>query len=746
MRIQFLAPLLALAVSRQATAQSPDDRRALASWDSTLSSISDPSRLERLALPRFSTSVLSPVAEALRSARLTRLGKPRPLGRDYAAELGIVERDHSDWPWPAFASWRFEDAQLSGTGETDSKWTAAMRMHRRPAIRALLNAIAADSGFVPAHRELIRLAPYPLLWGTPEEELRMARAAGRSGQFDAEVVARRIQLELELGSVDSLPQLLAQVGDAAPSPARNARLRAEVEFATGQREDAVRDYHRGVAQILGPEDFDEFAADAEWIADSSEYRKLASLPVAEAAAFLETFWGRRDLEAARLPGERLEEHFRRYRIALHDYRDGTGSNFILGPQTDRWSAFVPDLPGFPQQQATAATDAPGLQAIPVLSDRMLTSISRPPAIRILDDRGIAFLRHGAPDKRLKYSTFQPGPGIPVLQYESWAYAATTQPLIIHFGQDNPANPGESIRTLPGGGDMLTACSLDAGYCMADQSAIRAERLSERGRRDGIAALTTDGNPLRYKKDLEVLAQTYGIPGGGVLAVVAIPADRLVPKGAVRDTLSEYTAHIRVIVGDPVTGRMEGSLDTVRTWRVSRKLGPGEWLSTWLEIPAPVGDWDVAIVASDTANLAGGGTRIPGVPVARFDGHTLRLGDPVLGRVSSGLDWRRRGASVPLNPTGAWRRDDVASLVYEVDGLMPGRSYDTRLEVWDARPGAKKAKAVITFHDVASATTQLMRRDLALREIGAGDFRLIIRIRDPQSGTEVSRARLLSVKR
>lgn len=746
MRLQFSLFLLASLAAHGAAAQSPADRHALASWDSTLRVMSDPASVTALTIPAFSAHALDPIAEVLRSARLASLGKPRALGRDFAEELAVVRRDHTDWPWASYASWRYEDAHLSGTGETDSKWTAAMRMHRRPAIRALLDAIAADSGFVPAHRELIRLAPYPLLWGTPDEELRMARAASRSGQFDAEVVARRIHLELEAGSVDSLPQLLAQLGDAQPSPARNARLRAEVAFAEGNRESGERDYHRGIARILGPEDFDEFAADAEWIADSSEYRKLTSVPVPEAAAYLETFWARRDLEAARLPGERLAEHFRRYRVALHDYRDGTGSNFILGPQGDRWSAFVPDTPGFPQQQASGAADVPELQAIPVLGDRMLTSLSRSPDIRILDDRGVTYLRHGAPDKEVKYSTFEPGPGIPTLRYESWAYASATRPLIIHFGQDLPANPGESIRTMPGGGDLLTACSLDAGYCIAGQSAIRSQRLSERGQRDAVTALTTDGDPLRYKKDLEVLAQSYGLAGGGVLAVVAIPADKLVPKGGVRDTPTEYAAHIRVLVGDPATGRMQGSLDTVRTWHVSRKIGAGEWLSTWLEVPAPAGDWDVAIVANDTANLAGGGTRILGVPVARFDGKTLRLGDPILGRESSGLEWRRRGAAVPLNPTGAWRRDDVASLVYEVDGLVPGRSYETRLEVWDAAPGAKKAKAVITFRDVATATTQMVRRDLALREIGAGEFRLIIRLRDPLSGPEVSRARRLSVKR
>lgn len=259
------------------------------------------------------------------------------------------------------------------------------------------------------------------------------------------------------------------------------------------------------------------------------------------------------------------------------------------------------------------------------------------------------------------------------------------------------------------------------------------------------ALSTDNNSLRYQKDLELLAQSYGIAGGGVLAVIAIPADRLVPKGGVRDTLTEYSAHIRVLVGDPVSGRLQGSLDTIRTWHVSRRLGAGEWLSTWFEVPATPGNWDVAIVATDTSNSAGGGTRILGVPVIALDGRTLRMSDPILGRVSSGLEWHRGETPVPLNPTGAWRREDVASLVYEVGGMVPGRSYESRLEVWDAKPGAKRAKAVITFREVASGPSQLVRRDLALREFGSGNFRLVLRIRDTTSRDEVIRSRKLIIK-
>lgn len=742
------AALLCLlsALPNASVAQSPADRLVLASWDSTLRATSDVATLIALPLPRPGDRALSTIAEVLRKARLVSLGKTQSSWRDGSDELEMVRRDHRDWPWPHYAAWRSEDAFLSGTGYTGSVWSEALRLHRRPALSALLDAIKADSGFVPALRELIRIAPYPMLWSTPENELRMARAARASGVFDAEVTARHLMLELEVGSLDSVDVLLTQLGGALPSPARNERIAAQVAFARGDRVAGNAHYQRGIAQILGIEDFDEFAADAEWVADSTEFAQLGQVRIAEAGAWLRAFWARRDLVAARLPGERLAEHFRRYRIALRDYRDGTGSNLLNGSRSVHMEAYT--LDEFAAMRPRPVTEPTGLGLLPIpsLRDGMISVAQRPQAIRILDDRGITLLRHGTPDKQVKYTTLRfVSASDTLLNYESWAYASSTHPLILHFGQLSPANPGQRLRTFPGGGDLLSACNLDAGFCAAEYSGNRVVALSERGARDANLAMTTDANPLRYRKDLEILAQSYGIGGGGVLAVIAVPADKLVPKGSVRDTLREYTAHIRVVVGDSANGRILGTLDTIQRWRVPRTVGEGEWLSAWYVVDAAPGNWDVAMLANDTANTAGGGIRILGVPIPVFDASTLRLGDPILGREESGLKWRRRGEAVPLNPTGAWRKSEAAILSYEVDGMVPGRQYETRLEIWELRGESHTPKVTLTFKETANEVTTLIRRDLALREIGTGEFRVVLRLRDLTSRAEATRSRRLVIK-
>ena len=727
-------------------AQSPADRAALAAWDSTLRATSDARVVAMLPRPALADRDAAIIADVLRNARLASLAKPLGYSRDGTQDIARVRRDHPDWPWAHFAAWRIEDASLSETGSVNTAWSEAMRLHRRPAARALIDAVIADSSFVPAHRELIRLAPYPLLWATPDAELRMARMVSDAGVNDAEVIARHAMLELELGSLDSVTALLGKLGGALPSPARYQRLAAQLAFAQGDSKAGVTHYRRGIARILGVDDFDEFAADAEWIADSAESAQLDSLPMTAAAAWLESFWARRDLLAGRLPGERLAEHFQRYRTSLREFRDGTGDNMLIGWRSaaleDAAFAPQPSLLALQRDPLTAPSD---LKSTPLYTDQLLALGPAQQSIRILDDRGIIFLRHGAPDHRVQYRSLSSDWDSFPLRYESWAYASVSQPMIVHFGQLTPANPGQWIRPMPGGGDMLSPCNLDSGYCLAAWSSIRWDKLEMRGRRDVTAALTSDSDPLRFQKDLGILVQAYGIPGRGVLAVIAIPLDRLAPKQADRDTLNSYAAHVRVMVGDSATGQVVGSLDTVRTWSVSRKPGTGVWLSAWFEVTAPPGNWDVAVLANDTTSTLGGGRRIDDVPVANFDGQTLRMSDLILGRESSGLRWRQSGQPVPLNPTGAWRRNEDATLSYEVDGMVAGREYETRLEVWQAKAPERGVKTVLMFRDVASGGTQLIRRDLSLSEIGAGEFRLLVKIRDTTSRAEATQSRTLVIK-
>ncbi len=204
-----------------------------------------------------------------------------------------------------------------------------------------------------------------------------------------------------------------------------------------------------------------------------------------------------------------------------------------------------------------------------------------------------------------------------------------------------------------------------------------------GPRPGGRAEASDGNPETFTRSLDAMVEAYGIPQGGTLVVIAVPVRGLVPDDAALQATRNFATRVRVVVGDTTKGRVLSSLDTLRHWRSGESVGKDAYLSAYLVVPAPVGTWSVSVVVGDTMHAAGTGRRFRAVPIVTFDGKSLELSDPILGREGSGLSWRHGTESIPLNPTNAWRTDEPVILSYELDGMTPGHDYQTRYELWKA---------------------------------------------------------------
>jgi hypothetical protein len=202
----------------------------------------------------------------------------------------------------------------------------------------------------------------------------------------------------------------------------------------------------------------------------------------------------------------------------------------------------------------------------------------------------------------------------------------------------------------------------------------------------------------------------------------------------------------VIVGNSTLGEIVTALDTLRTWRGPANPNPGSLVSSYLLVPAPPGSWRVAVVVSDEKRAYGTGVQFNAVPVAKKGSGRLVIGDPIFGRSGGGLSWRHDGELVPLNPTNAWRGDESALLTYEVDGLVPGRMYETRYETWKTAGRPKSPSNVITMRATASAVTETVHRELSLRELPPGDYRIVIRVKDTMTKVESVRERMIPVRK
>lgn len=638
------------------------------------------------------------------------------------------------------------------------------RVWRSAAVNALEMALAQDSGDVWSASQLERIAPYPYIWMDPDQELVALRALlARHPDLPSNLLLTRVRLELERGSADSAATWLALVPAGAISGAGRGHIAAEAAFARRKDADGAAAYYEGASAIRDSADAAWYTRDLAWIAQSDELTEWHALAPAAREAWLEKFWNRRDIDDGQLPGTRLPEQFRRWRVALRDYRweyDGSTAKGIIIPHQDGVE-YNDTLPG----NSRGGGDVP-FPKDPTVSGLAYLNRMRP-LTKILDDRGGLLLRHGDPTQRVKM------PGITARSDETLMWATPAGPLVVSFtrmvdsvkggqagvGPDLAGTSSERFgmvaRNYPVG-DLMADCSVDPRLCLLAAKWVEGPTLASTlayshtiladFTRMRETAERTDGNPDTFKNDLSATIQAYGIPDLGTLVVFAVPAKGLVPDAKARAGTTTFAARLRVVAGDSARGEFAGVVDTVRTWTLAKPAGDSTQLTGFLLVPTPPGTWSVAVVLSDLARLAGTGQRIANVPVVAFDGKTLRLGDPILGSPRSGLSWTHDGDQIPLNPRNAWRPDEPAILNYQVDGLVVGRAYETHIEVWETAGNPRTFKTSVGFTTPATATRMSLERELSLRELTPGDYRIVLRVRDTVTGTEVTRDRRLAVRK
>jgi hypothetical protein len=641
---------------------------------------------------------------------------------------------------------------------TDAAPTPKERVWRSAAVNALEMALAQDSGDVWSASQLERIAPYPFIWMGPDKELAALRALlARHADLASQLQLTRVRLELERGSPDSAAAWLATLPLDAASPAARGHLAAEVAFA--QRHDSIgaTEYYDGAAAIHDSADAAWYTRDLLWIAQPDELDDWKALAPGARDAWLEKFWNRRDIDDGQLPGTRLPEQFRRWRVALRNYRweyDGStargmiiplndGVEYRDGPRGDPASGDIP----FPRD--------------PTVSELAYLNRMRP-LTKVLDDRGGLVLRHGEPSQRVNM------PGVTKLQEETLLWRTQSEPLIVSFSRMAERIPpplGKLIPSLRYGmvarnyptGDLTANCEVYPQLCgiaakividllhkppvLSTATLADAALVFRDFTRMRTEAEHTDGNPETFTNDLHAIVQAYGIPDEGLLVVFAIPARDLVPDAKQRTVTTTFGARLRIVAGDSARGEFAAALDTTRNWTFAAPPEDKTYLTGYVVVPAGTGTWSVAVILSDLARRGGSGERIRDVPVVAFDGSTLRLGDPILGSNESGLAWNHDGNHVPLNPRNAWRPDELAVLSYQVDGLIRGRTYETRIEIWQ---GASLKHSLVAA-TVAASEAMTAQKELSLRELAMGDYRIVLRIRDTVTGAEVSRERKLAVR-
>ena len=735
-QLYALLALPALAVlCASLAAQTPAERASLDSMRAGIAAFTDSTELiarerQRIAVARVDRdNVMLHFELGFISYRLGEITGVKKRYEDAAGEFQWAADLRPGW---AVAWYQLGLAELL-TGESDLIIVENIRQMLgqdalSKAARAFARAVAADPSFSDALVSLataaMRQRVAPRL-AVAQSALRQAAGTEAGNVPSVQLVRGRI--ERRLGENDSallaFRRYLAVGGDTTIGGVEAART-----LALLTRLDSARVvYYAATARRFGDSARAEVRRDLRFFARPAELARFDALSPDSAGPWLRTFWAGRDAEEGRREGERLSEQFRRYQHAV--------ANFSL----------VSKRRGFGTAFAHSDTSQ-----------------------QDFDDRGVIYLRHGEPTRRSRFV----GPGYE--PNESWLYRRPPAPdLLLHFAALNDVQDYRlmqsllSVCTRSGTMDgLLPSQAQQVGTwreCVQSRAELSPdyERLAVQGtnvrhlwaseRQQTIEmvreATSSDSYVLRFEQALRPVVSVFTVADAGMdpelHVVFAVPGERLHPMPSGGGF--SYPLALRMQLFDSATNRVASLVDTVRVFRSAARLAQGSYLTEQLVLRVPPGRYRYSFVVEEMS--ASSGEAVANRPIEIPDLRApFTASDIVLGRENSGLIWRRPDGDVALNPLMRFARDAEAAIYYELYGLPQGAQVETRVRILRAggRSVFRRLFGGGSGADLSYTTTtdaagrSRVRQTLNLRGLDPGRYRLQVELREPSSGTLVTR--------
>jgi tetratricopeptide (TPR) repeat protein len=612
----------------------------------------------------------------------------------------------------------------------------ARALRRDPASRALRafrRSLELDPNLVGAATDLVPVA----IQLHDDDALRLAQStlarAHLQGRFGLEALTALAHAERALGNsraaVEAARRAAVMSGD---DPSFTYGL-ALALFAAGEDREGAQKWRDAVTGLT-PDLTARIYDDVRPIASEWENERWNRLDEDGRREWLEDFWTTRAALAGVSIDKRIGEHYRRLTIARQRYYNRR-----------RWGA-------------------------PPYNALLLERPDLP-----FDDRGLIYVRHGEPFDVIRSAPFS---GV---DNESWVYRSLDGGFrVLHFFKYG--SPGGSVGPIGDAGAAAANGEMGGGYndfvlvhilpcggwsddrvhydrrlhlmrCNEyDQRAISGEI-----RREALAALRSDSDSPEFVRDLDFVSDVFTFRGEGdrtdVVAGVLLPADAVQPAPAYLGVA--WDLDVSLIVADTFFNRVARVDSTLRLLR-SEPPAPGSLLRLTLGVPVVPGSAQAQriVVASNDDPTHG---RMVGrtLDVPDYSGRQLLISDIVLAEPDSGGSFRRGDVALSLVPTREFP-GGAFQAYYEIYNLTPDGTYTTEVTVEKAGGGVGGLvrglfgggpEVQLRFDDVASPldvlSRELRRVDTSL---GAGDYRIRVRVTDHASGRSTEREREFTVVR
>lgn len=738
MRVSTVGFLLVLSLGQGAPlrgqAAPPEGAAArLEAWRATLAAAHDTVALlaveqDRIAAAKVQRdSALLHLELGLVALRLGELGG-RSHFEDAAGEFEWASELEPGWAYPWYGlALTEEDIGDSPMSAVAGVQALLRRDKLSRAAAALERALELEPGFAPALVMLSRVALEQRFNASLSEALEAhRRAAGSPAEAQADVLLARGRVERLVGSPDSalvaFRTYAATGGDIPLALLEQARTLFVLDSLSGQVP-----YYAG-AGLDDAVTVSGYRDDLAPIATTAELEALDAATGSGRAQVLRSFWTQRDRQDLREDGERLRQHYQRLRVARLNYRLALTTRHY---DTD-------------ERYRSGSTE--------------------------FDDRGVIYVRHGAPSDSAVYM------GVGSCYNLSWVYRRAEGDLIFHFVARDDVNDYRLVQSLMDIADaggvrrigtttctsnnlgelLLTRLSFSPLYDrLLSATDLGYAQLVNEDRAMGVRSIaegtTTDRYPLTYASALEVhaLGVAVGADDGEPLLQVAFAVRGATLRTDAGAPAGSYTLRVRLVALDG-SGRVVASVDSSRAYRGGERVSDDGFLVGRVAMTVPPGmvSWRLAV---DQGADRGAVIALDRVLAAPVNGG-LALSGLALGAEAGSAQWYNSlGEKVLINPLGAWRTGEDLELYAEVYGAEAGAPLAielvaTRRKSGDGyvKIGTKGRSLTVKSDELARGPLSPIRKTLSLASLAPGNYVIALRVTDA-AGTVVERQRRILVR-
>jgi hypothetical protein len=493
------------------------------------------------------------------------------------------------------------------------------------------------------------------------------------------------------------------------------------------------------ASVRTAADREDLGWHLQWFVSPEELTTWAGLPDSAAGSWVRDRLASRDVRDGRAPGTRLKVHFARLEHVM--------THFRLRLPREAWKAgglvgVTPETGGGEDPDAVRQSCEPG--AVPARPYRFYSRWQG-----AIDDRGVIWMRYGAPDERVAVSPQCPkgGPPRPNLR-EAWVYRLDGNQMLLQFENERFDGSSEATRLVTGVlGSYL--CGIDAWRCsLTMRSASGAAPLPQEQLQRVIVSdaelvelgTTKDDNSVRGMRPVRMVAELRRLwePRTGAPIALVTWAARLddldsEAEGAAR------TAAIAVTVRRWARATGEWHDTTLNRRLTLPDTASGKRFLTGAFVLPGIEDasaWSVVVEQADRRR-----GRVWDDAVTTDAGGPLLISDLLLGSPGQGLRWDASVETIPLAPLGTIARGAAATLFYQVraDKAMP--TARTRISIYRDDSGASTRKPVLQLTAAASFGAGLnpVLREIDFSRLDRGRHRIEIEIVAPNGRVLVSRS-------